>query len=249
VADRADTFTAVHLAAASRAFALPMKTIPYSNLPAGRTRTLAMLLALLAACSPLALLVDMPLTRWAHGRGVPGDLRNVVRFSETFAHGSGVILILVAAVALDPRSWRVLPRLALGAYGSGWLADGLKLIIVRRRPKTVDLNLDVRETFLGFFAWRDLQTIQDALSRDIQSFPSGHAATAAGLACALSRLYPRAAWFFAALTILACLQRVAARAHFLSDVLAGAAVGVLINLLLELPRVRRWLESLETDAG
>ena len=214
--------------------------------PDRRVRRLSLLLALLAALAPLALLVDMPLTRFAKDRGTAGDLGHVVRLSEAFAHGSGVILILIAAAALDPRSWRVLPRLALGAYGAGWLADLLKLVLVRRRPATVDVN-DVRETFVGLFAWRNLETWQEALSRDIQSFPSGHAATAAGLACALSRLYPRASWFFVTLTVLACLQRIMARAHFLSDVLAGAAVGVLVNLLLELPRIRKWLGSMEKN--
>lgn len=210
-----------------------------------RIRTLLILLAMLAVLAPLALLVDMPLTRFAKDHDTAGDVGHVVRLSEVFAHGSGVILILLAAAALDHRSWRVLPRLAIGAYGAGWLADLLKLVLVRRRPATVDVNSDVRETFIGLFAWRHLETWQEALSRDIQSFPSGHAATAAGLACALSRLYPRASWLFVLLTVLACLQRIMARAHFLSDVLAGAAVGVLVNLLLELPRMRKWLEGLE----
>jgi undecaprenyl-diphosphatase len=49
---------------------------------------------------------------------------------------------------------------------------------------------------------------------------------AAGLAAALSWKYPRAAWFFAALAIAAATQRVATSAHYPSDVLLGAALGL-----------------------
>jgi membrane-associated phospholipid phosphatase len=208
--------------------------------------TLITLLVLLAALTPVGFFVDMSLARWVFAKGLPGDLKRLVQFAETFAHGSGVLLILLAALALDPRGWRVLPRLALGAYGAGLLANVLKIVFARRRPNVSDvMNTDVWDSFLGFFAWRHAATLEEALSRDIQSFPSGHAATAAGLACALSRLYPRAAWFFAFLTVLACFQRIAGEAHYLSDVLAGAAIGIGFNLLLELPRVRNWLSGFE----
>jgi membrane-associated phospholipid phosphatase len=224
-------------------------SLPDSPVATGRIFRLAALLALLAALTPAGFFfADMPLARWAFAKGLPGDLKHVVQFAETFAHGSGVFLIILAAIALDQRSWRVLPRLAIGAYGAGLLADILKIVLARRRPHAYAadvMNVDAGDTFLGFFAWRNAQTWQEALSHEIQSFPSGHAATAAGLACALGRLYPRAAWFFAALTVLACFQRIASEAHYLSDVLAGAAVGVAFNLLLELPRVRHWLSGFE----
>jgi membrane-associated phospholipid phosphatase len=211
-------------------------------------RVLLVLLALLAALTPVGFFVDMSMARWAFAKGLPGDLKHIVQFAEAFAHGSGVFLILLAAASLDRRSWRVLPRLAIGAYGAGLLADVLKVVLGRRRPNVSDvMNIDVWDSFLGFFAWRNAATWQEALSRDIQSFPSGHAATATGLACALSRLYPRGTWFFVALAILACFQRITGEAHYLSDVLAGAAVGVLFNLLLEFSRIRTWLSGIEQE--
>jgi membrane-associated phospholipid phosphatase len=217
-----------------------------ANSYASWPRRLLVIVALLAAAAPLAFFVDVPLAAWAKEYGPPGDLKHVVRLSEVFAHGSGVFLILLAVLALESRSWRVLPRLTIGAYGAGTLADILKLVLARQRPKTFDLNLTVWDSFQGLFAWRDADSLQAALKHDIQSFPSAHAATAAGLACALSRLYPRAAWCFATLTALACFQRIVAGAHYLSDVLAGAAIGVLVNLLLEMPRIRRLLETCES---
>jgi membrane-associated phospholipid phosphatase len=62
----------------------------------------------------------------------------------------------------------------------------------------------------------------------VQSFPSSHAATAAGLAVALAALYPRGRWLYLTFAMLAGLQRIEAQAHFASDVLAGAALGCIV---------------------
>lgn len=214
------------------------------DLSRAATLLLTALLLSLAACA--ALLADMSVARWISSGYLPGDLQRLIALSEAFAHGSGVALILLAAAAIDPRTWRVLPRLILGAFGAGLLADVLKLVLARTRPRYFDLDQSVWDSFMGLFAWRTAPSWQEAFVHQVQSMPSGHAATAAGLACALSRLYPRASWFFVLMTLLACFQRMESGAHYLSDVLAGAAVGVLLNAVLELPRVRPLLERVES---
>ena len=50
--------------------------------------------------------------------------------------------------------------------------------------------------------------------------------TAAGLAAALAWKYPRGRWLFATLAMLGVMQRVATLAHYPSDALLGAALGV-----------------------
>ena len=60
----------------------------------------------------------------------------------------------------------------------------------------------------------------------LQSFPSGHTATAVGLTVGLIRLYPHGRHLFVALAVLAASQRMAASAHYLSDTVAGAAIGL-----------------------
>jgi undecaprenyl-diphosphatase len=57
------------------------------------------------------------------------------------------------------------------------------------------------------------------------SFPSGHAATAAAAALALGFLFPRLRVVLIALAAWVCLSRVALGAHYVTDVLAGAAAG------------------------
>lgn len=59
------------------------------------------------------------------------------------------------------------------------------------------------------------------------SFPSGHSVTAFALAFVLSRAYPRYAFLFYGLASLVALSRVYLAKHFPSDVVAGAAIGIL----------------------
>ena len=184
----------------------------------------------LLALASAALAVDMPLARAVAALDIPYDFRHFVRLGEAFGWGGTVGLIILAAAILDPRGWRIVPRLAVLSFGSGLLADGVKLIIARRRPVMTDLDSSVWETFLG---WRAAMSQTDLHDDAVQSFPSGHAATATGLAVALAILYPRGRWLFAGLALLAALQRIEVEAHYLSDVLAGAAVGCLVGALCQ----------------
>jgi membrane-associated phospholipid phosphatase len=67
------------------------------------------------------------------------------------------------------------------------------------------------------------------------SLPSGHAATAASVLVAFGTLWPRARTVLLIYALLIVASRVAVTAHYPSDVLAGALVGVVGTLL-----VRRW---------
>ena len=64
------------------------------------------------------------------------------------------------------------------------------------------------------------------------SFPSGHSVTAFALAFVLSRAYPRCAFLFYGLAGLVALSRVYLAKHFPSDVVAGAAIGLLAGWIV-----------------
>lgn len=64
------------------------------------------------------------------------------------------------------------------------------------------------------------------------SFPSGHSVTAFALAYALSRAYPRWAFLFYGLASLVALSRIYLAKHFPSDVVAGAAIGLLAGWIV-----------------
>jgi len=174
----------------------------------------------LAVLAIAALFADMAIARFVNEHGLPGELKRLVRLSETFGWGGTVALIILTAAVLDPRGWRVIPPLAVSAFGAGGLADGIKLFVSRWRPSSANLSNHFSDTFI-----HGSSTVRGYA---VQSFPSSHAATAAGLAAALALLYPRGRWLFAAFAVLAGLQRIEAQAHFASDVLAGAAIGCLV---------------------
>jgi hypothetical protein len=91
------------------------------------------------------------------------------------------------------------------------------------RPKAADLERDVLATFQGW-----LPVLHETTRvHVVQSFPSAHTATAFGLATVLSWKYPRGAAMFYLLAAFAGFQRVQVMDHFTSDVLCGAAVGLL----------------------
>ena len=64
------------------------------------------------------------------------------------------------------------------------------------------------------------------------SMPSGHAATAFAAAVAVGLVHPRLRWALLVLAALIALSRVWLGVHYLSDVLAGAALGSAIAWLV-----------------
>ena len=179
------------------------------------------ILWLLAVASVFTL--DDPLARY-DVRSVPGDLRRIVQLSEVFAHGMGVGMILVTLWVLDRDRRLYLPRVALLAYLPGIIANISKLFVTRSRPAEFILRGGAVESFLGIPGNADLW--------ELQSFPSGHTATAIGLALALSSLYPRGRTLFIVLALLAAAQRVLFDAHYLSDTLAGAGIACFVAAVL-----------------
>jgi len=165
-----------------------------------------------------ALMMDCPLARWCLAGNCPELLRDFFRFAEPFGHGLGVLLVALAIHQLDPLRRRGIPRLLVCALGAGLAANVIKLLVVRIRPKYFDFHGDVWATIGGWFPGA-------SAGNTGQSFPSAHMATAVGLAMALTWLYPAGRRYFAALAALIACQRIETGAHFLSDVLFGAALG------------------------
>jgi lipid A 4'-phosphatase len=99
---------------------------------------------------------------------------------------------------------------------SGILVDVLKVIVGRPRPKLLFAAGSYEFSWIG-------------LSADHWSFPSGHAATAAALAAALWCLWPQPLLFYIVGAALVAASRVVMGAHYLSDVVMGGVIGVLVT--------------------
>lgn len=158
------------------------------------------------------------------GFKIPRPFRRVLTWAEGFGHGIGVLLVGLLIYQLDPANRRRLVRALSMGLTSGLSADGMKLLVGRLRPRAFDLTESIGHSFTGLFP------LLEGGSGG-QSFPSAHVATAVGWALGLSWLYPRGKWMFVFLAGLVLCQRVEALAHFLSDALAGAAVGCWIGAL------------------
>ena len=142
----------------------------------------------------------------------PGTLRSLAMI---FAHsgdswfwGAGLVVLWLFGVA---KQWDVYELFWISALAA--LVMSLKFIIRRRRPEG-EWGAIYRNT-------------------DPHSFPSGHAARAFLIAVIASYFLPAwlviLLWFWAPLVSLA---RVAMGVHYISDVLAGAVVGVVVALLV-----------------
>jgi membrane-associated phospholipid phosphatase len=178
---------------------------------------LAYLGFLLAAAAALPL--DCPLAQWCLANKCPRLLHDLLEVCPVLGHGVGAFLIIVAIHQLDPRRRRALWWVVACVLLSGLAANGAKLLVARTRPRDFDVSGGggVQATFAGWLP----------ATPERQSFPSGHTATAAGLALALALLYPRGRRLFLLLVVLVACQRLECGAHYLSDVLCSAAASCL----------------------
>lgn len=204
-------------------------------------RRLVAAAATLVLVGTAALTIDLPVAEWCKAGGVPKELLRFFNFSEVFAHTMGVAVLLVAALILDPAlafpslRWPAVrwpsfqptaaqERMArmIGATACGGLmVDLVKACVDRARPRAIDIAAQASAlTTFGLVP-------AGGRHSDANSFPSGHAAVACGLFAALAWRYPRGRWLFLILAVSASLQRVAASAHYPSDVCLGAACGLI----------------------
>jgi membrane-associated phospholipid phosphatase len=130
--------------------------------------------------------------------------------------GSTVVIVGVALVAgllewYRRRRWAVLAFMVMVILGQSLIANGIKLLVHRQRPPVPHLTASS--------GW---------------SFPSGHTAAAAAtyaavaLLLARGRRWPVRAWLgtgAAAVVLAVASSRVLLGVHWLTDVVAGAALG------------------------
>jgi membrane-associated phospholipid phosphatase len=190
--------------------------------------------ASLALAAAAALAIDLPVAskfkQW-NDPGISPTIHAYLGYFDTFepfGHGLlGAALVVLALHQLDPsRRWAI-PRLLACALTAGGAADLLKMLVVRVRPNEFAFTFD-GSVWTTFGSWLPLLRV----GSQWQSFPSGHVATAAGLAAALVWLYPNGRLLFPLLAVLVGCQRIVSGAHYPSDVLMGAATGCLVALLL-----------------
>src|SRR5215471_14234958 len=172
-------------------------------------------------------LFDRPLALYFHARDP--DLRSLFDLTSRLGLSYGYLTAFgLAFVALhwggalsrlrrfahSMRAFSAVPAfLFLSIATSGVVVDLLKLIFGRPRPKLLF------SVGMSDFTWLGLRP-------DHWSFPSGHSATIAALMTALWLVWPQHVLFYGLIAMIVALSRVVAGAHYLSDILAGALIGI-----------------------
>ena len=155
---------------------------------------------------------DVEFSRWLHEHSNPAL---VSAFKVFTLLGSvpflALLVLVVVLVLLRRRQVNEAALVALGALGIEVLFSVLKLVFHRPRPELAYVHLDT------------------------YSFPSGHAAGAAGIYAILfylaARRFSTRGWVllafgFVALVGLIAFSRLYLEVHYLSDVLAGITLGI-----------------------
>ncbi len=157
-----------------------------------------------------------------------------VRFGRVYETDGGRMLRnfgylpfwMLAAIALalhdrGRRDWWRRGALLLAAPAvAGIVGELLKITVRRMRPP------DVGSAY-AFRAFSD-----HPLSSRGLGFPSSHAVVAFGAAAILSRMFPRARVVWYAAAVGCAVSRLLAHAHYLSDVVAAALIGIAVAALL-----------------
>jgi membrane-associated phospholipid phosphatase len=170
--------------------------------------------------SPLLVAYDIPIAQLCYEHPLPRAVLRVADFNAYFvSNGFGVLAVLGTLLLLQRIKLSRLPQALSASLGAGLLADIVKLCVWRSRPNAISLAAaSFSSTFHGVLP------LLSAGSRG-QSFPSGHAAVAAGFATTLSINFPRFRWLFVPLGVAAALSRVLLHVHFATDVFVGATLG------------------------
>ena len=173
----------------------------------------------------LAFSLDVWTVEWLVRRQGLWLLHHLLQSIEAFGDFGGVVVMVGLIYALDPVRRGELVRLFATGVAAGLLADVVKFgLISRIRPFPAQARWDQIHTVWDTFGqWLPLGQGGSVM----QSFPSAHTATAVAIGIALGRMYPHGRLVFWSLAAAVGLQRVETGAHYLSDALCGAALGVL----------------------
>lgn len=133
-----------------------------------------------------------------------------------FAHLAGAAVACGLVVVLHRERWRAAGRLLVTVGVAVVAAIVLEVLIGRSRPNQGDTYL----TFVPLGAITRFRV-------ENSCFPSGEATMACALAFGLAQLFPPLRGLFYAMAALASIARLVNGAHYLSDVSAGALLGLL----------------------
>lgn len=162
---------------------------------------------------------------------IGGDVRRELEALQQFGQGSSIIIVTAIVWLMDPPRRKRLADWFLALILVGIAVKAAKLLIGRPRPK-----FDDPWVFLGPYGQypvdgvgiRHAWEIGSGILSDLWSLPSSHTAYAVVMAAFVAILYPRLRILIFTLAAVVGFSRVLFRAHYPTDVVAGALLGWLI---------------------
>jgi undecaprenyl-diphosphatase len=145
-----------------------------------------------------------------------------------------------------PRWFRILMILATrGGDGWLWYALGAILLVLGGEHRFAAIGAGATAAVAGIFIFRSLKHTSRRqrpceiephcwaaiLPPDRYSFPSGHSITAFGIAFTIGSFYPELQGCLLVVAVLVAGSRIILGMHFLSDVIAGSAIGLALGYL------------------
>jgi membrane-associated phospholipid phosphatase len=150
-----------------------------------------------------------------------GQMLRLVGYAPVWMLGAFVLILHDRVPGTRQRQWGRRGLLLIGCPAvAGLAADVLKLLFRRERPYVTD-GLHV------FRPW----SVQPFSTAEL-GLPSGEGAVAFAAAAILARLFPEAKVVWYALAAACALTRVAAGAHFMSDVVLAALLGYAVTVIV-----------------
>jgi PAP2 superfamily. len=183
---------------------------------------------ILFLCSLLAVIAyfywDLPLTIYCKGLG--RSVLDIAEIVTTWGESRWYYMILVPVFIYSwfltkNKLWsnRIL-FLLISLSASGLINLLVKWIAGRNRP----INFfNIGQFGFNFFG----------VGYEMTSFPSGHTVTAFSLAAAVSILFPRTGIVAFVIAISIGMTRIILMSHYLSDVIAGAGIGILSTIIVK----------------
>lgn len=177
----------------------------------------------------IAFVIDVPVARALQDSGV-ADVVNESKFWSPFVKTPGEFWFIVTVAALlcvfHPWKWKAGAFFALSGVMSAVNAI-VKWGFGRQRPFTLSAELLGNSPQPGAFVLQPFRGgLPGLFHQSNLSFVSGHACLAFASATALSIMLPRWRLLFYTFATLTGLQRIAENAHYCSDVVGAAALGV-----------------------
>jgi undecaprenyl-diphosphatase len=167
---------------------------------------------IVGAAAALALLT-IPLDRWVIAGLTAEAVRPGLEQAIGLLKGLAPAGVILAILSVFPNRRRLYVGFLVPLLGHLPILHLLKWLIGRARPLAEQ----------GPFHFEPLSAAKYA-----DAFPSGHTAGATVFALLLAMYFPRLRWVFYIWLVLMGLERVVLRMHYLSDVIAGYALGAAV---------------------